>query len=376
MSRKGFLIVVTVWVVLIAMSVAQTKREVLALPSRMDFVEVFQQGHQGYTGATDTYLVYEDNTSHGSEQFLYLLGGGTEGAIVSLLRFDVSRLPPNTRVTSATLALYCYYIEREALPDFRGYLYCVKRPWDEGSATWYMATATTWWTLPGCAGPGTDRCDPANDTTDLYAGGAPEGKWFEWDVTELVQQWVDDPWHNFGVVIKSNTGPYWFPSSNSAMGFFDQRPKLTVHYVLHTPTPTATQTNTSTPTRTPTVTRTLTLTPTPTLSTGTIRGMVCEDLNANGVCDTGEPPLPAATIRLWDAQGVKLSEIITLSDGLFVFSYIPPGQYTVEEIDPPGYTSYPDQNRVEVYVAAGTVTTVNFADRRLRWLYLPIVCKN
>jgi len=70
--------------------------------------------------------------------------------------------------------------------------------------------------------------------------------------------------------------------------------------------------------------------------TGSISGIKFNDLNGNGVQDSGEPGLAGVTITLSSASQPPRS-IVTGSDGTFTFTGVPFGTYSVSEIVPPGF---------------------------------------
>ena len=136
------------------------------------------------------------------------------------------------------------------------------REWDPAVATWYTATIGTTWAQEGCQGIGIDReGDPeAVETVDK------NDEWFEWDITNLVQGWIDDPESNYGLILVGRAPSqirYAFVSSDTGYSKTWQ-PKLIITYVQSTPTPTPTDTATLTPTATGTFTPTPTQTAAPT----------------------------------------------------------------------------------------------------------------
>jgi hypothetical protein len=66
-------------------------------------------------------------------------------------------------------------------------------------------------------------------------------------------------------------------------------------------------------------------------------GMKWEDVNGNGVKDSGDNGLGDWTIRLYDAQGNQIDETTTASDGSYSFGPLGPGTYTVCEVLKPGW---------------------------------------
>jgi prepilin-type N-terminal cleavage/methylation domain-containing protein len=89
-----------------------------------------------------------------------------------------------------------------------------------------------------------------------------------------------------------------------------------------------------------------------------IRGVVFNDLNGDGVQDTGEDGLSGVKLRL--NTGVQRT---TGASGVFIFR-VDPGSYTVTETDPTGYTST-TPNSVIVTAVKGTVVQANFGDRAI-----------
>jgi hypothetical protein len=69
-----------------------------------------------------------------------------------------------------------------------------------------------------------------------------------------------------------------------------------------------------------------------------IAGLVWNDWNGNSLRDPDEPALAYAGVTLW-AGDEALQSVITGPDGQYRFSGLAPGQYRVEETDPPGHRS-------------------------------------
>ena len=98
----------------------------------------------------------------------------------------------------------------------------------------------------------------------------------------------------------------------------------------------------------------------------TIRGKVLEDIDNN---DTGDDPIPNVVVRLVDENGVVVQETVTNSQGLFEFTGVPPGMYTVREVNPPGFVDVGDSdggdpNVISVDVSSGDDSSLIFVDER------------
>lgn len=181
----------------------------------------------------------------------------------SLVRFDVTEIPPGASIQEATLSLWAMRRSNENPMDISAH--AISSDWDEGTATWILAREGTPWETAGG-----DYDPPILDSvrvTDL-------SQWYELHVTSAVQEWVDDPAHNYGVLLRSSNPygiEYEFAASEHLATFV--RPRMDIRYfwlptTTATVTPTATQTSASTgtptATDTPTVTVTATATVTPT----------------------------------------------------------------------------------------------------------------
>jgi hypothetical protein len=103
-------------------------------------------------------------------------------------------------------------------------------------------------------------------------------------------------------------------------------------------------------------------TPAPPPSTAGLSIFKFNDLNGNGVQDTGELPLAGRQVTITGPGGYSNSAI-TNAAGLIILTGLVPGTYLVTEIVPPGWTVItPNPQTVIVLVRA--VTTVNFAERQ------------
>jgi hypothetical protein len=92
------------------------------------------------------------------------------------------------------------------------------------------------------------------------------------------------------------------------------------------------------------------------LTSAMIRGSVFHDADNDGVRDPGETGIPSVEIRL-AGQGRK---VITDGYGQYYFP-LPAGNYSIQEVDPPGYNST-TSNLVTVNLASGQTRVINFGD--------------
>ncbi|HUT15109.1 MAG TPA: DNRLRE domain-containing protein, partial [Anaerolineae bacterium] len=222
---------------------------------------ILQQGVDGYTGCTDTYIYqYAPEANYCG---LDVLKVGYKQQHAGFMRFDVSSIPTDATITEATLKVYAF---GWGGTDITMGAYCVLRDADPQQATWNQARTGSYWGAPGCNDTVTDRrADPESTVTTSSIG-----KWYDLDVTDLVWSWANGSVANNGVLLRQSvfSAASAFRFASAQNGTISQRPKLVVSYrtILATPTPTATPTTSATPTQSPTPTATPTDTLTPTAS--------------------------------------------------------------------------------------------------------------
>lgn len=87
-----------------------------------------------------------------------------------------------------------------------------------------------------------------------------------------------------------------------------------------------------------------------------IRGKVFHDADKDGQMDEGESGIPKVQVRLAGQN----RDVMTDNFGMFFFP-LPAGTYSIQEVDPPGYTST-TKNLVSVTLASGQSQIVNYGD--------------
>lgn len=187
---------------------------------------------------------------------------------MSLIRFDLSSIPPQANINEAVLRIYPY--ERDAAVEMTVEVYRLLRPWVDTEANWEKASIEEVWGMPGANGPGADR-----ETTPVVTQTVSLLKiWYEFDISDLVRGWVNSPQTNYGLLLRglgSASVAYNFASANYPS--ISTRPQLVIDYTApeatFTPlpkTPTPTPTQTLTPSAAPTPIHTATPSPAPIIS--------------------------------------------------------------------------------------------------------------
>jgi hypothetical protein len=250
----------------------------------------FQQGSNGYTQAADAHI---------SEYAPGINAGGNDRFEVSrfngsysnddksgLLKFDISTIPSNATVTSATVELTLVEC-RNGTPTKSIEVRKLNRAWGEGSKTgidggtatsgecsWTYSAYSTQWTNPGG-----DYDSTAADTKSI---ASTTGTKYTWNITGMVQGWVTTASSNYGIIFletsqqSTQNGTKCFAAKEYAT--VASRPKLTVVYTTG---------NTPSPTNTPTPAPTATPTPTPAglISVGNVAPPASANLSTDGTSD-------------------------------------------------------------------------------------------
>lgn len=190
---------------------------------------LFQQGRfptEDYLGASDTYISLYRPDSNWATLDTLLINGRDGGSERSLLRFDLAGdIPTGARVLSAKLSLYAW--SRRTLFGMRVAAYPVVRSWDGYSVTWNQASEGNPWDVAGCDGTGGDRLLDWITSRFVYF----TSRFYEWDITPLVQRWVDDPGTNEGVLLFGQGVDQELRFRSAEWIVPEQRPILAVTFV-------------------------------------------------------------------------------------------------------------------------------------------------
>ncbi|MFG2102520.1 DNRLRE domain-containing protein [Micromonospora echinaurantiaca] len=125
----------------------------------------------------------------------YVPGGA--GITRALLKWDTSQIPATARITQAEGRLW-----RTLHNGNAAYFatHAVTRPWDEATATWLNATASTRWTYAGG-----DAVSAPIQVVGL--GPTLNSVWVNVDLTSQVQAWRTNPAANHGILVRVTQEP-------------------------------------------------------------------------------------------------------------------------------------------------------------------------
>jgi uncharacterized membrane protein len=163
------------------------------------------------------------------------VGKRSDGGIYrDVIIFDLSSLNQTDRIEKATLSLFWYYPENQM--RLKDTVLEVYRPvkWCEEHVTWQQKESNNPWKNPG--GDWYDRNGVFQGsvpyaTITISGDQTPDNRYYELNVTELMQEYVSGKYENTGFLIKAreeDENYIAFYSSNWQNK--NQRPKLTIEY--------------------------------------------------------------------------------------------------------------------------------------------------
>lgn len=251
------------------------------------------------TAVEDTYVSEgSPTTNYGSEDYMSVARSEFTQESFALLRFSLSSIPAGSTIHSASLQLYLTSGGSSAKTLD---IYRATEAWSFSSVTWNSRPNTTC-----CYG-----------STSV---GTTSGLYYAWDITSLVDGWVNGSYANNGLAVRGPSGSSWFKSFATLST--SNQPRLVINYTAPTPTPAPTSTGTVTPTPTPTATP----------RTGAIGDRVWHDADHDGTRDSGESGIQDVGLNLVQ-DGVVLDTDTTNSGGFYGFSDLSAGTYEIS-IDP------------------------------------------
>lgn len=136
----------------------------------------------------DTYIRESSSNNFGTTHLRIGRINGNGKNFRSILNFDLSSVPEGALINSATLRLFATGQSGSAAYSINAHR--ITQDWTESGASWTETDGSTLWS----GGPGGSYDSTVIDTVPAGATG-----WYEWDLTPLVQEWVDGISTNQGI---------------------------------------------------------------------------------------------------------------------------------------------------------------------------------
>ena len=215
-------------------------------------------GVDGYNGVADATLnQWDASANNGSDKVISIRGVNQWHM---LMKVTPPSLPPGARVLEARLHISMTDRNRDGESIVR--MYRMLRPWDQNTATWLRADASTPWGRAGAELVGIDRDSRVIDQKRINQPNTT----YTWNLTSVIKDLYDRPANNHGFIFRAEDGgPIWWKLQSSECGAACA-PWIEVYVEVPPPPPTPAPTASPTPTVTPTATATRTPSPTPTLT--------------------------------------------------------------------------------------------------------------
>lgn len=175
----------------------------------------------------DTYIyMWKKTWNYGLATSLWVKNDFADSYAYSLLSFDMSSIPSHVKIISATLELW------QHSPTSTGGVVSVRRvlnDWTEGTKTNGIGT-TSWnerdtgltWSSPG------GDYSVTTDGSSIVPAAAI--RWSQWDISQLVADWVSGKQVNYGFTLVPESANTFASFRSSDFSTEVQRPKLTIEY--------------------------------------------------------------------------------------------------------------------------------------------------
>jgi len=200
----------------VAQSAAGSTPTLAAAPQAGETCVVLQPGP---TTGVDAYIKKErPDERRGTDPELRVKGEANK-LERSLLKFDLSSLPTDATVSSATLSLYVKAASGGALTINA---HRVTQSWNEDQVTWKArdkAANLLWTTQGGDYDSAVAASAVVDDTKNI---------WRSWTITSLVTDWLSNPATNYGLILEASSSNAEKVFKSSDDGTTNQRPKLEV----------------------------------------------------------------------------------------------------------------------------------------------------
>jgi hypothetical protein len=156
--------------------------------------------------------------------------GVYQGRDRTLIRFDLTDIPPGSTIHTATLRLaahpgYHANVAGDPVEIFRAV-----QPWTELGAVWTRYDITNAWNQPGGDAVGTSGASFASPYASNTSDPEPN-EFMPWDIANLVQEWVSGTHPNHGLMVAlggtRTSNLHFWSREQSSVGL---RPSLSITY--------------------------------------------------------------------------------------------------------------------------------------------------
>ena len=195
--------------------------------------------------AEDTYMSgYNTDYNYGGVNLFKVTNNSSGTSRGALIGWDVSSIPTNATISSASLTLYVSTASSQAYN-----LYNMRRDWVEGtlttgassttSATWLTYNGTNTWGTSGAASTTSDRYNDNlwSTTTSTFTPAGSKTINLNTAGVSVIQGWIDGSLSNYGLTMQSyssTSGSDDLQISSSENTTVENRPKLNVTYCVAT----------------------------------------------------------------------------------------------------------------------------------------------
>jgi len=186
----------------------------------IDMVGAQAQSNSNIT--KDSYLVGNSvNTNYGSAVILDV-DAETSKQERTVIELNLSKITSDSQINSAILQLYLSSVKNTVTLNVS--VYRLTNNWTESGVTWNNRTATAAWTTAGG--------DYGNTTVFAMVPVNLSARFYEWNITSLVQGWVNGSWPNYGLIMIASgaTGNNVKSFASSNNGNASRLPVLIVNY--------------------------------------------------------------------------------------------------------------------------------------------------
>lgn len=184
---------------------------------------VLQQGLDDYTGCKDKELRNPDrNYGDGPvEPILDLIEKCPNCSFTRVaIQFDLSSIPKNEEITSATLKLFVGVFDVGTTGDYA--IHRITRNWVENEADWDNASKDTPWNNRGG--------DYVSEKIDEITVDRAGDRWVSFNVLETVKDFIVNPNQNFGFLLKNTALTLKLRMGSSEHDTIKWRPKMIIEH--------------------------------------------------------------------------------------------------------------------------------------------------